>query len=138
MKKKNCKNRFVASPAKALCTRPPATKPRLQTLNNGFALISTCMLIPVIMSAVALTYASYFRLVLTDQATSDCLLDALDQLENLPVSVNQQKVTLSRVIESVHLTLNGYEIFKERKLECGAEFINQNGSRHYYLIPAKS
>lgn len=138
MKKKNCKNLFVVWPAKTIYKQPFASRPQLQTLNDGFVLISMCMLIPVVMSAVALAYASYHRLVLIDSATSGCLLEALDQLERQPSDVQEQNIVLSRVIESVHLTLNGYELFKERKLECGAEFINQNGRRHYYLIPGRS
>ncbi len=137
MMKKYCKNLFVAWHAKSICKRI-APNPRLKAPNKGFVLISMCMLIPVIMSAVALTYASFLRLVLIDNATSDCLHEALDQLEKQPLDVKEQKIFLSHVIESVHLTLNGYELFKERKLECGAEFINQNGRRQYYLIPGKS
>ena len=138
MKKKNCKNQFVGWPVKNISKQRIAWSPRLKVCNEGFMLVSMCMLIPVVMGAVALAYASFLKLVLIDITTSSCLNESLDQLEKQPPDVKEQKIILSRVIEGVHLTLNGYELFKERKLECGAEFINQNGRRHYYLIPGKS
>lgn len=122
MKKKNCRKRLANWRAKN---------------GKGFVLISMCLLLPVLLGAVTLAYASLIRLNSVDNAQAACFSEALNRLEQEPSLTSERKVILPGLIEGSSLTFNGHRLFNERNFECGAEFTNQNGHRVYFLIPAK-
>lgn len=136
MKKKKYINPYVKW--RALSSEALAIAPKLLSNPDAFVLVTMGLLIPVIFSAALLAYATLLRLNQLEQAQADCLTVVLNQLEQEPPTVHKKKMQLTRSVQSLGLQLNGHTFFSERSVECGAEFIDQNGDRSYFLIPGKS